>query len=94
MDKSTKFTEKDKKIIMIFETLINDIILKEPNRIQYNERITVKMDENGSCSKSPYFDLKGFYTEIQIHKEQLYLLVSNISIYKINKTAYDITNKK
>ena len=37
--------------------------------------------------------MKGFYTEIQIYKEQIYLLISNISIYKLNETAYDIINK-
>ena len=78
---------------MIFEKIINDVILKEPNRIKYNERITVKIDKKGSCPNSPYFDLKGFYTEIQIHKEQIYLLVSNISIFKLNENAYDIINK-
>ena len=45
LDKSTKFTEKDKKIIMIFEKIIKDAILNQPNRIQYNERITVKIDK-------------------------------------------------
>ena len=49
LDKSTKFTEKDKKIIMIFEKIINDAIRNEPNRKQYNERIAVKIDEKGSC---------------------------------------------
>jgi hypothetical protein len=91
----TDFDGDNQKIKHIFENLIKNILLRNPNVIKFSDRTIFEISKNNISNVNAQGDgniYHGYITSAHITENGLYMLINNVNKYISGKT--DLTKMK